>query len=187
MRLFLPLKGNKQETTLCAIVASQYRGGARDMSRVVDVVSRIRTALAFDANRLQEIADEMERLAEAYHRYQALSEEADKREKSLHGLKALLGHELYYKVMLQDQTAAIGENAETLPTAAQLRESTPLWMHLANYLRFVPEARLGEIVDFLNGVGLEATRQAVESAIQAHRKLFVTKKRGREKFIALKK
>ena len=182
------LEGNKKEATLSSSVASKYRWRQKPpMSRAMDVLGRIRSALVFDAKRLREISAEMETLADAYHRYSALRDESDKREKSLHGLKALLGHDMYYKVMREDETSTIGEEAETRPTAYELRAATPLWEHVVNYLRFVSEARVGEIVDFLEWAGLDANRQAIESAIRAHPRTFAVKKKGREKFVSLKK
>lgn len=156
------------------------------MARAVDVFNRIRDALVVDAKRQREIGEEMHNLSDAYNRYIALQRESKAHEESAKGLQALLGPKAFVEAMKQDKSAAIGEELEIYPSARSLRESAPLWQHVQQYLRFVPEAQVGEIVEFLAWLEIETSRQAVESAIKTHPRIFAVKKRGREKFVSLK-
>jgi hypothetical protein len=156
------------------------------VARAHDVLSRIQGALTVDAARMKEIAVEMAKHADAYYRYQALQRESAEHEKSAHGLMALLGPKAFVAVMAGDKTENIGYEVDMTPSPAMLRESTPLWEHVRSYLRFVSESQVGEIVEFLEWVGIETSRQAVESAIKTHGKVFQVKKRGRERFVSLK-
>jgi hypothetical protein len=156
------------------------------MARFHDVLSRIEGALTVDAARMKEIAAEMGTYADAYNRYLALMRESAEHERSAHGLMALLGPEAYVAVMQKDKTENTGYEIDITPNPRALRESTPLWEHVRSYLRFVPQAQIGEIVEFLGWVRIKTSRQAVESAIRTHAKTFQVKPRGREKFVSLK-
>jgi hypothetical protein len=151
-----------------------------------DVFTRIRGALIVDAKRLREIATEQEKFSEAYNRYLALQRESRAHEESANALRALLGPDAFVEAMSTDKSDAVGWEIEMSPTAQELREKTALWQHVRQYLRFVPEAQAGEMVSFLQWVGIRVTRQAVESAIRSHPREFAVKTRGREKFISLK-
>ncbi|MGA8152207.1 MAG: hypothetical protein WB952_14740 [Terriglobales bacterium] len=156
------------------------------VARAHDVLNRIQGALAVDAARMKEIAAEMAKHADAYYRYQALQRQSAEHEKSAHGLMALLGPKAFVAVMTNDQTDSIGEEVDVTPSPTMLRASATLWEHVQNYLRFVPESQVNEIVEFLGWVGIETSRQAVESAIKTHGKVFQVKKRGRERFVSLR-
>lgn len=156
------------------------------VARAGDIIRRIRAALATDGKRLQEIAAEMDKLAESYHRYLALQRETEAHEKSACGLIALLGHDAFYSVMQEDKTAAIGEQVETVPKPQELRDQAALWEHVYNYLRFVHEVQIKELLDFFEWVGIKTSRQAIESSIHTHSRMFIVRKKGREKFVSLK-
>lgn len=156
------------------------------VARAHDVLSRIQGALTVDAARMKEIAVEMAKHADAYYRYQALQRDSAEHEKSAHSLMALLGPKAFVAVMTGDKTENIGYEVDVTPSPTMLRDSTPLWEHVRSYLRFVPESQVGEIVEFLEWVGIETSRQAVESAVKTHRKVFQVKPRGRERFVSLK-
>jgi hypothetical protein len=50
------------------------------------------------------------------------------------------------------------------------------------------ESKVGTIQAFLNWIGMEdVTRQAIESALKRHSNLFEIKKKGHERYVALKK
>jgi hypothetical protein len=57
---------------------------------------------------------------------------------------------------------------------------------MEEYLQIVGEAKVGDIVSFLQGIGIEyAKRQTVESTLRNHPDEFKVTKRKREKFISL--
>ena len=157
-----------------------------NVARAIDVLTRIRGALTVDAARMKELSLQMEKHADGYNRYLALQRESLEHEKSAQGLMALLGPKAFVSVMTDDKTDAIGEEVDISPSPRELRDKASLWEHVHNYLRFVPESQVNEIVEFLKWVGIETSRQAVESAIKTHGRVFQVKKRGRERFISLK-
>jgi len=156
------------------------------VARAHDVLSRIQGALTVDAARMKEISVEMAKLADAHYRYLALQRESAEHEKSAQGLMALLGPKAFVAVMTNDKTENIGYEVDISPSPAELRQAASLWEHVRNYLRFVSESQVGEIVEFLQWLGIETSRQAVESAIKTHGRVFQIKKRGRERFVSLK-
>ncbi len=163
-------------------------GHNRFMARICDVLQSIQAALVLDARRMREISADMHKdgLAAAYNRYLALQRERDTHEKSATCIAALLGHERYIEAIETDRTASIGEEFSLARKANALREKAALWEHIAQYLRFVPEAQMHDILEFLGVLGIDTKRQAIESAIRTHPDTFRTKKRGRDKFISLK-
>lgn len=157
-----------------------------DMARAQDILKRICDALVVDAKRQREIAVEMHKLSDAHYRYLALQRETKAHEDSSNALKALLGSKAFVEAMSEDSSDAIGEELEIYPTVRELRESAPLWQHIQQYLRFVQEAQVGEIVEFLAWMDIETSRQAVESAIKTHSRIFKVRPSGRERFVSLK-
>jgi hypothetical protein len=168
-------------STLC------YRSSG--MARLVkDTLDAIRNRIVHDAARLEDISKQMGDLSRSYNLYVDLLKERESHEKSAQKLAGLLGPDKYFDPTTTDEMLAIlaGEIEDT-PDVATLRQELPLWEAVKQLLRFVPEARTREILEFFKVVGIEATRQAVESGIRAHPRTFRVVKRGREKFISLKK
>jgi HrpA-like RNA helicase len=159
---------------------------ALDMAQAADILKLVGRTLVADAKKMKELTAKMAELTESYNLYLDCQRQYKQREKSVHGLKALLGPEAYVSVMRADRSDTIGEDVDTYPHAGELREKAQLWEHVAQYLRFVSEAQVGEIVEFLGWLGVETTRQSVESCVRHHPKSFALKKRGRERFISLK-
>ena len=53
---------------------------------------------------------------------------------------------------------------------------------LNQYLQLVPEARLEEILEVFKRLKIDTNRQAIESSVRQHAKLFGIRKEGRERF-----
>jgi hypothetical protein len=147
----------------------------------------IRNRIVHDWARLGEISRQMGELSKSYNLYVDLLRERESHEKSAQKLAGLLGPDHYTDSAASDETLAVllGEIEDT-PDVATLRRDLSLWEAVEQFLRFAPEAKIREILLFFKAVGIEATRQAVESSIRAHPKTFRVSKRGREKFISLK-
>jgi hypothetical protein len=157
------------------------------MARLLkDTMEAIRNRLVHDAARLEEISKQMGELSRSYNLYVDLLRERESHENSAQKLIGLLGPDQYFNAMTTDETVTIVDKIEEAPGAATLRQELSLWEAVKQFLRFVPEARIREILEFFKLVGIEATRQAVESSIRAHPKTFRVIKRGREKFVSLK-
>jgi hypothetical protein len=151
-----------------------------------DFFDRVRDALVVDAKRQKEIRAQMNDLAEAHNRYLALQRESKSHEDSSNALKALLGRKAFDAVVKEDKSEVVGSETEWYPTIEQLREDASLWQHVQQYLRFMREAQVGEILNVLGWLEIETSRQAVESALKTHSRIFRIRKQGREKFVSLK-
>ncbi len=161
--------------------------GGRVMARVMDVLRAIRNRLAHDASQLDEAAKEMDKLSPQYNRFLDLQHKAVEHEQSIQGLMALLGPKFFCEAARTDETDAIGNQVEITPSPATLRAKSQLWESVHHYLRFVSEgeAQVPAILDFLAWVEIKTSRQAVESCIRTHPKVFRVRKKGRAKFISL--
>ena len=155
-----------------------------DMARNRDVFDRAVATLVLDANRLKTLADEMRALSSGYNRYLALQREAESHEASSKRLVGLLGDKGLE--VAQDENGIIRSEVEAYPDAMKVRDGLPLWELVAQYLRFVPEAQVGDILSFFDWMAIEVSRQAVEAAINSHLTVFAVRKKDREKFISLK-
>lgn len=157
------------------------------MARVGDIIRAMSHHLAHDAQRLGEIADEMDKLRPTYNRFLDLQREALTHEKSSQKLIAVLGPGHFLRAMKEDSTDAIGDQIEITPSAKELRRELSLWEAVEQYLRFHPEgeAQVTGIVDFLLSVGIRTSRQSVESCIKTHPQTFRARKQGRLKYVRL--
>lgn len=152
-----------------------------------DVLSHMRDAMITDAKRLGELATQRQTtvtcsLGEAYHRYLANLRDTRNTEESLHSIQAFLGEKLFTEAM----DGFVFIETEMDPSPSELRETTALWQQLRTYLRFAQKARVSEALEALRKVGIESSRQALESAIRAHPREFRVQRHGREVFVSMK-
>ncbi len=159
-----------------------------EMAGITEVVEGIKLRLFHECVRIQANRDEMKKLAIDYNRFVDLMAENAKRRERVSRIIGVLGPEGLLEAMKEDESDTIGETVEISPSAVMLRDELPLWEAMVEYLSHVPEARITEMVDFFTSCGREnANRQAVESALKRRRAFFKTRKRGREKFISLRR
>jgi hypothetical protein len=125
-------------------------------------------------------AKELEKLEGAYHRFQDLLREQSGRRRTVLKISAVLGgHGTQY------------ENAAEIVrlTAEEARRIPKLWEALEIYLSCVGEATVADFRAFLTYVecNLQATPQAIDSAVKTHPDLFEEVHKGRERSIRLKR
>jgi len=155
---------------------------------VRDVFQSMILRLKYEAERVQEFRNDMEKLASSYHRYCDLQKNLKASEDRIKRIVAVLGANLISQVKESEDGNALREILETDPTPTKLRTNAPLWKMLAEYLSHVPEATVEEIAVFMEAVGVnDLSRQAIESALRTHAKTFRITKRGREKYISLRR
>jgi hypothetical protein len=142
------------------------------MPRLKDVLESIKQRADYEKDRMEKIKAEMETLAESYNRFRDLKEEAERRQETIERLSLVF------------EMPKLKNPAPNTPLTGALGYS--LWQVIETYLRFADRVRVGEIMEFLEWVKFTTTRQAVESAIATHNKIFRVSKNGREKFISLK-
>jgi hypothetical protein len=157
--------------------------GMRADALVTVMLSRMK----HDHSELQQLESQLESLSSGYHKYLDVRSQIEAHEDSINKLRAIVG----YGAPPYDVLKEIGpENPEELEyekKSKALRRTLELWEAVEQYLRFVSEAKVKEILDFLEMVKITASRQSIEAAIKAHPKLFRVQKRKSEKFISLKK
>jgi hypothetical protein len=148
-----------------------------------DAVRAMISRLKYESDRVTSIREEMDKLSGSYNRYRDLLQALSEAESRIKRIQAVLGPTL----TKTEQTGIIADTSEVWPAPGDLRANLVLWEAIAEYLCHIPEATVDEIRIFLEGVGIEnVSRQAVESALRAHAKLFRITKRGKEKHIALR-
>jgi len=156
-----------------------------DMPSTIDVLVRMRQRLEHECASLQPLRKEMDKLAPAYNRYVDLKGEIDFRSKRIQRLMGVLGGEELLEFGNVDPVAS-ETNFQGDPD--DLRAELPLWRAVQEYLLIAGEAKVGDVQSFLSGLEFEKIgRQAIESALRSHGDVFRVVKRGRDKYISLKK
>jgi hypothetical protein len=127
---------------------------------------------------------EIEQLAAAYFRYMDLDRQF---ETSRHRTSIILG--LLGPAHVAETMGAIGADClAEFPAPEELRKKLRLWRAVREYLRMAGESKVGDVQEFLNGLGMEnVTRQAIESAMKRHADWFEITKKGHERYVKLKK
>lgn len=158
------------------------------MAMFGDTVPAMQQRLLHECESIRNIRREMEKLTRAYNRFVDLREQLAGHEDRMQNIVAVLGPDMFIQTVKQDESDVIGNTVEISPSVRQLREAQPLWKAIREYSRIVREAKVREVREFLTHLGVKGVnRQAIESALQRHPKTFRVVKRGRDKFISLKK
>jgi hypothetical protein len=157
--------------------------GMRADALVTVMLSRMK----HDNGELKRLEGQLEALSSGYHKYLDLRSQIEAHEDSINKLRAIVGYGAPPYDVLEETEPENPEELEYEKASKALRRSLELWEAVEQYLRFVPEAKIKEILDFLDMVKIVASRQSVEAAIKAHPKVFRVQKRRSEKFISLKK
>jgi len=152
---------------------------------VLEVVKKMQDGLARDVKNVEEAKRELELLKDMADKIWALQETVDN------------GSARIVRIieMLKDKTtkASVFKNKGLAHIHDQLHSrgerplARPVTLRVATeeYLRVVNKAKVGEIVEFLQAIGLTyAKRQTVESVIKRNPYDFTVTKQGREKFIS---
>ena len=150
------------------------------------VEEAMHSRLWHEEGRIREINEKLKELTKAYNEFLDLQKEAESRKRRIQVLFSLVGP--------HDQNAPEGHESEHKTAisvlqerAEELREKLPLWKAMREYLMHVPEARIGEMETFFQSMNYaDGNRQAMESALRRHPKVFKTRKEKREKYISLK-
>jgi hypothetical protein len=154
---------------------------------IVDVQEMMRQRLEHECASLQPLREEMDKLASAYNRYVDLKTEIESRGKRIQKLMATLGPE-YLEAKVEGQNESVDDETNQQGDPHELRANFPLWRAVREYLRLAGEAKVGDVQHFLEASGFEKCgRQAIESALRSHDNVFRVVRRGRDKYISLKK
>jgi hypothetical protein len=177
-------KINTEATNMLDNVASKAHH--LDVPSIVDVQEMMRQRLEHECASIQPLRKEMDKLASAYNRYLDLKGEIDSRSKRIQRIMGVLGDEYLFEMCGSDEPIASETNLQGHPD--NLRADLPLWRAVREYLLVAGEAKVGDVQQFLETMNFEKCgRQAIESALRSHDSVFRIVRRGRDKYISLKK
>lgn len=154
------------------------------MARFSDVVDGLGKQAIADADDICKTGEEMEELRPAYQRYRDLAEHLDGRTERIRIALALLAKQ--EKWHLGEAFGILDKAGVELEDPAEIRESMSLWKMIREVVRQTEELRIVELENIMNALKVKTSRQAIEAAIDAHKRTFHVRRSGREKFVSLK-
>ena len=168
---------NNNEATLI-LTSSCLSANLEFMPMISDVVRSMEQRRKHEVERIQAARAEIEKLSPAFNRYVDLRAEIKEAEDRYKRISAVLYSEA------EPRDSVLEDISETLNS---LRSKLVLWKAIEEYLSHVSEAMIEDIQTFLVGVGINSvSRQAIESALRTHTKIFAVRKKGRDKFVSLR-
>ncbi len=162
-------------------VASVYYG--RGMVRYSDIEKRLAQQYNADAKSLKKNYARQNELLSAVMEFNDLEREAKLREDRMRRSIELLGDDNF-----EDTRKALlaGEDVSR-EIVTTVNDDSPLWESMRTILEQVPELQVVDLQDALLHFGKKVSRQAIESALGAHKETFHTVVRNRDKFVSLKR
>lgn len=159
---------------------------AEFMARLEDIRNSMHDRLMHDIVRAKKLRDRLNEVRSAYLEYLDVQKELQAREKSIRTLAGVMGA-YEFDAFIEAREPEVEDHVDLSPEEAnEIRKNLTVWEVIEQYLQFMPEAQVVELEHFFKWIGYKATRQAIESAIATHPKLFKSVKRGRERFVSLK-
>lgn len=152
----------------------------KDVIRVADIKRALERRYRSDMSDLRGIRKEQDKLREQWMRFTDLDEQAKRKEERLRRTVGLLGD----SKLTDLDNAADGDLMDSFVVSVS---ALTLWEAILAIVEQISEIQIYELQHVLEQLGKKVSRQAVESAIDTHKSLFVTKIRGREKFVSLKR
>jgi len=155
--------------------------------RAASLATAMAGRLSHDQAELTRLESELNSLSSGYHKYLDVLDQIRAHERSIQKLQAVVGYGAApMGSVLGYVQPECPDDLDAEKEGRRLRRNLELWEAVEQYLRFVPEAKVKEILEFMEMVKINASRQSVEAAIKAHPKVFRIQKRKGEKFISLK-
>lgn len=147
-----------------------------------DVVCTLIDRFLRECRHLTEIRDEMKNISDAYFRYCDLRGERERVRDLIVRIHGVLGK---YSPPVSPEFAK--EISHRPVMSDETRRDLKIWEILELFLSAIEgKAPIRDFQGFLSLMEIDATPQAVESAIKVHPELFETKMEGREKFLTLR-
>jgi len=172
---------NTEATIALDNVASKVHH--KNVPTTADAERMMQQKLEHECASVQSARKEISELASAYHRYMDLKDQIEDKSKRIQRLMAILGTDSIENMgsdEVKSETNLQGEPEE-------LRKGLSLWRAIREYLVIAGETKVGDVQGFFSGMNYEVSRQAIESALRSHLNVFRVVKRGRDKYISLKK
>ncbi len=150
------------------------------MPTVIEVVDKLKTRMIRDAKLIEESRRELEALRDVAERLYDLQERIDNARSRISRTVEMIG-EKQAKAVLCNTAVAKEFSAKRVSS-----QKVSLWAYIQEYLQVVREARVGDIVAFLQAVGVSyAKRQTIEAVIRRKPREFKILKRNGQKFVSL--
>ena len=147
-----------------------------------DYHEALRDQYKSDSDRLIELDKQLNELRPKFVKYKDLSNERSEVEQRIRVLLAIFGY-LLPGEELRDLYERPGVQIES---PDKERDQTSLWRVLREIIRQVSEIRIVDLEAVLKQYRFKVSRQAIESAIETHKKTFRSERKGRERFVSLK-
>ncbi len=152
------------------------------MPNVIEVVEKLKRRMVRDAKRIENASKELEVLRDVLDRACDLQEEIENAEQRIRRTVEMLGNKQAKTILAETNVGA-----QFLEEKSVRAEKVSLWAYMQEYLQIVKEARVGDIVAFLQAVGIEyAKRQTIEAVIRRKPAEFRITKRNGQKFVSLR-
>jgi hypothetical protein len=150
--------------------------------RIKDFTKALAAQIKADAASLENNYAEQNKLREYYIRFRNLEREAQHTEERMKRTVSLLGTDQFESVKDQMRQGYDLSRAITLNATDDL----PLWQAIVTITEHISPIQVIDIEHILEQSGRKASRQAIDSALKAHKDVFEIKLRGREKFVSPK-
>jgi hypothetical protein len=150
--------------------------------RFADVKKRLEQQYHEDEKYLRQNYAEQNKLRPSVLRFHDLEREGQAREQRLKRIAALLGDDAFL-----DTRRELLNGIDVSKEIQFDDDEVPLWLAMKAIIEQVSEIQVIDLLNTLAYFGRKCTRQAVESALAAHKETFETKVRNREKFVSLKR
>jgi hypothetical protein len=153
------------------------------MVRYKDIEKRLEQQHSADIKGLKQNYARQNELLPAVVEFNDLEREAKAREDRARRVIELLGDDKFAdtrKEMLEGKDVS----KEVVITTT---DDSPLWESMRTILEQAGELQVIDLQDTLLHFGKKVTRQAIESALGAHKEMFQTVVRNRDKFVSLKR
>lgn len=165
---------------------------SKRMARFRDIVNGLYQQAQNDAKEIHAMNDQMNELRPSYLKYRELAEQVKEKEDRARIAATLIANTWEDERDLQsrdehlarlctDAGIPVQDNALSLEVY-----KVPMWKLIREIVRQTPEIQIVELESAVREFGAKTSRQAIESALETHRKEFRIIKRGREKFVSLK-
>ena len=153
------------------------------MVRYSDIQKRLEQQYDADVRTLKKNYARQNELLPAVVEFNDLEREARTREDRARRVIELLGSDKF----ADTRREMLSGKDVSREIAVTTDDDSPLWESMRTILEQASELQVIDLQDTLLHFEKKVTRQAIESALGAHKETFETKVRNREKFVSLKR
>jgi hypothetical protein len=160
----------------------ESRDRIKSVIRLDDFTKALKAQLKADTADLEKNYAEQNKLREYYTRFRNLERQAQLTDERMQRTASLLGTGRFVKAKDRLRDGYDSSKEITLNAPNEL----PLWQAIVTIAEQISPVQVIDIEHILEHRGRKASRQAIDSALNAHKDVFEIKLRGREKFVSLK-